>query len=315
VRSSKNRIRSVFLDSIKDLLFASFLFLVIVLLGKIIDVTNFSSYPTQSIPDKIYSSLIENRGSPSRKINVKDAIIHHGERDARKVALTFDADMTPMMVSDIRSGFVAGYYDEELVNILSETKTKATLFLSGLWIEQYPDAAKKLSQNLLFELANHTYSHPGFSGECYGLTPANSIDKKNEVLKTQELLKRITGFDNTLFRFPGGCYSDEDLNLISKSGQVAVQWDVAGQDGFNPDPQNIVRNVLDNVKNGSIIVLHMNGFPNEPATAQALPIIITNIRQRGYEFVTVSELLEEKEIKLTKYLDSSSDRNKKLALR
>ena len=109
--------------------------------------------------------------------------------------------------------------------------------------------------------------------------------------KTQKLLKGILGYDNKLFRFPGGCYSEKDLDIVSSTGQVAIHWDVAGQDGFNTNTTAIVSNVVDNVKNGSIIVLHMNGYPNEPATATAIQLIISALNQQNYEFVTVSELI------------------------
>ncbi len=218
-------------------------------------------------------------------------MIFHGERSKKQVALTFDADMTPQMMQDLRSGNVASYYDKDLIDVLINNQTKATLFMSGMWIESYASAARDLSRNPLFELGNHTYSHPAFHNACYGLSQVHPDEKNYELSKTQRLLKNITGKDNKLFRFPGGCYSQRDLDIVTNTGQVAIQWDVAGQDGFNGNTAQIVANVVENVKNGSIIVLHMNGYPNEPATVHALPLIISALRAQNYEFVTVSEML------------------------
>lgn len=228
---------------------------------------------------------------PSPPPKPKEEIVFHGPTQKKQVALTFDADMTPQMKLDLQTGYVKSYFDNNLIKILEETGTKATLFLSGMWIESYRDQARSLSRNSLFELGNHTYSHPAFEGACYGLPLAENSHKNEELQKTQKLLKDLSGFDNKLFRFPGGCYSKADLEMVAKTGQTAIQWDVAGQDGFNGNTEQIISNVTDNVKNGSIIVMHMNGYPNEPATAAALPLIISILHEKGYEFVTVSELL------------------------
>lgn len=251
-----------------------------------------TSYKTIKMPfsTEVYSSITQ----PATNAEVKkkiDKIVFHGERVKKRVALTFDADMTPEMVQDLRDGKTESYYDSRLIDLLNNTGTKATLFLSGMWIEQYRDVALNLSQNSLFELANHSYSHPGFEEACYGLRSIGEKDTVHEIVKTQKLLKEITGVDNKLFRFPGGCYSQPDLETTSKIGVIPIQWDVAGQDGFNEDMVSIVANVVSSVKNGSIIVLHMNGYPNDPQTANAMPYIISSLREKGYEFVTVSELL------------------------
>jgi peptidoglycan-N-acetylglucosamine deacetylase len=224
---------------------------------------------------------------------VKEKIIFKGSDIKRAVALTFDADMTPEMIMQLEMGLVDSAYNKQVVDVLNETKTKATFFISGLWIEKYPDVTKSFAVNPLFELANHSYSHPSFEGTCYGLKLISDQEQRGEIQKTQELLKKITGTENKWFRFPGGCYSEKDLEILHEMGVTAIQWDVVGRDGFNNDAANIEENVLSQVKNGSIIVLHMNGYPNSPLTAMALPGIIKTLRDRGYEFVKISELLDE----------------------
>lgn len=262
---------------------------------------------------QVYNSVLS---SPQvvneRDLNKTEQIVFNGPRDKRRIALTFDADMTPQMKYDLETGAVASYFDWELINTLNETGTKSTLFLSGMWIESYLDEARELAKNPLFELANHSYSHPGFEGSCFGLNPVDPAEKLNELTKTQLLLKYLTGADNKLFRFPGGCYSPDDLKLLKYNNLIAIQWDTSGQDGFNNNAASVISNVLNNVRNGSIVVLHMNGYPNEPVTAKALPFIIAALRQQGYEFVTVSELLTDEkteEANLIKIVSSTLQPN------
>lgn len=221
-----------------------------------------------------------------------DEVVFHGLRDKHVVALTFDADMTPGMEEELRSGRVRSYYDPRIIDFLTRTQTKATLFLSGMWIEMYPEVTKQLAANPLFELSNHSYSHPSFSGTCYGLRQISADSDAEEIEKTQELLKQVAHVENTFFRFPGGCYSQENVEIVRKAGLRVIDWDVVGSDAFNNNAGIISQNVLNRVQNGSIVVLHMMGPPNAPRTAEALPEIVATLRERGYVFVTVSELLD-----------------------
>ena len=223
-------------------------------------------------------------------LTTEGRVILAGSRDRKVVALTFDGDMTYAMKSAVESGEVASYYDRKLFEILNQTQTKATLFLSGLFVELYPDVTRELAENPLFELSNHSYSHPTFHGSCYGL-PVSPYTDEEEIMRTEQLLKNVTGAQNNFFRFPGGCYSEEDIDIVEKSGLRVVHWDVVADDGFNNNKQAIIDKVVNNVQNGSIIVMHMNGYPNEPQTAAAMPEIVDQIRKKGYEFVTLSELL------------------------
>lgn len=218
-------------------------------------------------------------------------VIFHGDRSKKEIALTFDADMTPGMKALLDTGEVGSYYNKAVIDVLNATQTKATLFLTGMWIEAYPEATKEFASNPLFELASHSYSHPGFDGACYGLTPVSDDQDQEEIKKTQKLLQSVAGVHNTLFRFPGGCYGQNDIAAVSEDGLQVIQWDVVGQDGFNEDTGAIEKNVLNSVQNGSIIVLHMHGGTNAPMTAKALPKIIATLKERGYHFVTLSELL------------------------
>jgi Polysaccharide deacetylase len=86
----------------------------------------------------------------------------HAATNQKIVALTFDADMTPGMLRELKNGKVASWYNEKVIAALRQQQAPATLFLTGLWIETYPDATKQLAADPLFELGNHSYSHGAF---------------------------------------------------------------------------------------------------------------------------------------------------------
>lgn len=239
--------------------------------------------------------LYTERGSPydNRPISASEAatVIFHGPRDKKRIALTFDAEMTDGMRANLISGRVKSSYDKRIIDILRKTNTKATLFLTGMWIELYPNETADLSKNPLFELGSHSYSDSSYHGFCYGLRQIPSTLRIEEIGATEKLLREHAGIDNRLFRFPGGCYTPDDVKLVNEAQDTVVHWDVSGADGFNESAIQVERNVIGNVQNGSIIILHMNGDPTAPKTAEALPVIISTLKSKGFEFVKVNELL------------------------
>lgn len=249
-------------------------------------------YEPLAINTVFASEKIEQQTVVQVELPKNDHVFNYGSRDKKQVALTFDADMTPEMKDDLLSGRTKSSYNKNIVDILLSTQTKATIFASGMWVELHPEVMAELSSNPLFEFGNHSYSHPGFDGECWGLTPSADEKNQQEIQKTQELLKLYTNEDNKLFRFPGGCYSQKDLESVWSENLYVVHWDSVGSDGFNDSIENIENNVLFSAQNGSVIVLHFNGPPNSPLTDEALPKIISTLKQKGFEFVKVTELLQ-----------------------
>ena len=217
-------------------------------------------------------------------------VISHGDRSKKEIALTFDADMTPEMKNALVTKRVKSYYNEKVITTLEELNVPATLFLTGLWMEMNPTVTQKLAKNPLFELGNHTLDHKSFTNSCFGLPSVPLGQKRDEITETNALLKKVTGKNSTLFRFPGGCYSQSDLSLLLSLGVHAVMWDDVSGDSYLTRPQDVVKTTLSHVENGSIIVLHMSGGI-ATATGNALPIIIEQLKNRGYSFVTISQLL------------------------
>ena len=101
----------------------------------------------------------------------------------------------------------------------------------------------------------------------------------------------MTGKTPTYFRFPGGCSTTADRQIVASTGLRTAGWDVISGDAFEHDPQVIVRKVLASVRPGSIIVAHCIGAPNTPATAEAMSVLIPRLKSEGYRFVTMERLL------------------------
>lgn len=216
----------------------------------------------------------------------------HAATSEKIVALTFDADMTPGMLHELRSKRVASGYNEKVVATLRQEQVPATLFLTGLWIEAYSEATKALGADPLFELGNHSYSHGAFHSPCYGLFPTAESNQTAEVQKTDDLLKKYAVSYQKYFRFPGLCSDAPSTKRVEDQGYAVIGGDVDGADAFEKSPKWITSAVVAHVRPGSIVVLHLHGGPNAPQTAAALPDIITKLRSAGYSFVKVSDLLK-----------------------
>lgn len=216
----------------------------------------------------------------------------HAATNDKIVALTFDGDMTPGMLSELRSKRISSWYNEKIIEVLRHEHVPATLFLTGLWIEAYSAATKDLSADPLFELGNHSYSHGAFHSPCYHLFPIPPSKQVAEVQKTDDLLKTYAASYKKYFRFPGLCFDAASMKVVEDQGYTAVGGDVDGADAFEKSPRWVASYVLTHVRPGSIVVLHLQGGPNAPATAAALPDIIKTLRSEGYAFVKVSDLLK-----------------------
>lgn len=227
------------------------------------------------------------------RLNQTEALemIDYGSREKKQIALTFDADMTYGMKKRLTNGEVKNWYNEALKNYLVENKIPATIFITGLWAETYPQVVKELATYPFLEIGNHSYSHPSFAGYCYGLPQIFHRNADHEIIDTNLMLNKLTGKTISLFRFPGGCHSQIDLERLEKLKMLPIGWDVSSNDGFNKNTDNIVKRVLDKITNGSIVVFHFHGGRNAPKTLEALKIIVPKMQEKGFRLVTVSQLV------------------------
>jgi len=192
--------------------------------------------------------------------------IYRGSPNKMQVALTFDAT----------------YGDNQttiLLDILRRNNIKATFFLSGIWLENFPELARSIAREG-HEIGSHTYTHPHL--------PQISIDDvRNQIIRTENIIENVTGRSPYLFRPPFGEFNQEVLNTIAELGYLTIMWTIDSLDWMNPGVQAIIDRVVNNVQPGAIILMHQAAVQ----TPQALQTIITQLRNKGYSFGTVTEVL------------------------
>lgn len=209
----------------------------------------------------------------------------------RVVALTFDLDMSPGMAAALRSGAVRAWVNREALDQLRARHVAATIFMTGLWAQTYPALARELAQSGQFEIGNHSYSHPAFHLPCYGLWGSPPAGLATEVDSAQQAIRAATGVAPSYFRFPGGCLDPSVVAMVHAHGLTPVQWSLNSLDAFNGSAAQIARTVIAGVHPGDIIVMHLMGGPNAPASGAALRQILPALQAQGYRLVTVGELL------------------------
>ncbi len=217
-------------------------------------------------------------------------VFKNGPRVGGKtVALTFDADMTADEGPRAAKG--EHFDNPQLISTLRTLKVPATVFMTGRWADEYPAEARAIGRDPQFEIANHSYSHYAFTGDCYGLPTVAPDRMKADVERAYTAFKKA-GVPNAMpyFRFPGGCYDRQALKTLSAVGVTAVQWDVVSGDAFATDSDAVAQQVLEGVKPGSVVVMHCTRSA-APATERAVRMIVPELRKRGYRFVKVSQLI------------------------
>ncbi|MFD8302140.1 polysaccharide deacetylase family protein [Streptomyces sp. NPDC059690] len=217
-------------------------------------------------------------------------VFKNGPRtDGRTVALTFDADMTAD--EGARAARGERFDNPQLIATLRALRVPATVFMTGRWADEYPLQARSIGRDPLFEIANHSYSHYAFTGDCYGLPTVSEDRMRSDVERAYAAFRRAGVTDAMpYFRFPGGCYDRAALKALTPTGVTAVQWDVVSGDAFATDSDAVARQVLQGVRPGSVVVMHCTRSA-APATERAVRTIVPELRAKGYRFVKVSELI------------------------
>ena len=200
--------------------------------------------------------------------------IYHGDRSKPYVALTFDVCQKPEYPA---------WFDQGIVDVLLKYKVPATFFMGGDWMRTHPEETLLLAENPEFEMGNHSWDHPD-------LPDLSEAQISQEIIKTQDMLYKLTGRQARLFRLPSGLYNDLTLSVLAWNGLYTIQWDVeTGDPDPNIDAARMNRAVRERVQNGSIIIMHANGRGWH--TAEALPEMIEYLQNQGYTLVTVSQLI------------------------
>lgn len=217
------------------------------------------------------------RGFPQREIidlatEFPGIVYNQGPQDKKIIALTFDdgpdADTTL-----------------QVLDILKKHKVKATFFVIG----KRAEAEKKVIKRMVDEghvIGNHSWNHPDLMKLSQG-------DLNKELSQTEELIHKIAGYRMSLFRSPYGSLSRENVKQVADLGYKIIAWNVDSLDWKGLSSAEVQTNILENLRNGSIILQHSAGGPGEDlsGSVQALPVIIETLQKEGYKFVTVPELL------------------------
>lgn len=174
----------------------------------------------------------------------------------------------------------------ELLSVLKDKGVKLTFFVLGQHAKDHPEIlAQAVADG--HEIGTHGYSHTI-------LTKVNAGAVNEELDKAEQAI-RVVAPKPLLFRPPGGAFNNTILTAANQHGYSTILWSVDPTDWRRPSVGYVVNNVLDNVKPGSIVLLHDGQYPLP--TPEAIGIIIDGLRERGYELVTVSKLLEYYEVK------------------
>lgn len=189
--------------------------------------------------------------------------------EEKKIALTFDDGPHPENT-------------DKILALLKRFGITATFFVIGENIEYFPDAFKRLKDSGV-EIGNHTYSHPKLRGET-----ASSLSE--ELKRCEEVILQNGGSKPTLFRPPEGVKNQTVTAVSEKAGYQTVYWNLDTLDWTGMPSEKIERAIMENVKNGSIILCH-DYIVGGGHTVEALTRVLPRLLDEGYTFVTVSELL------------------------
>lgn len=205
----------------------------------------------------------------SRSVQLFGELVTSIETPDSVIALTFDDGPVPI-------------YTDSVLDLLRREAASATFFVTGGSVARHPDLARRILGDG-HELGNHSYSH-----ERMVFMPMDRI--RFEVEATDSLLRAAGAGATIPFRPP---YGKRLVGLpwyLWRTDRTTLLWTLEPDSWFK-DQDDMVRNVLENVRPGSIILLHVE-MPSRTEERSALTTMIRELKSRGYKFVTVSQLLE-----------------------
>ncbi|EKE01312.1 MAG: polysaccharide deacetylase [uncultured bacterium] len=196
--------------------------------------------------------------------------IEQAKTAKKVVALTFDDGPHPK-------------HTREILEILKQHDIRATFFVIGKNAQRHPDVIKEADTDGNI-ISNHSYSH-------FYLTTLSSDDIETELQKTNNLIYKTIQKYPTFFRPPYGACSDKSTQIVDRLGFTTITWNVMTDDySSRQTSERIAAYVIKHAKPGAIIGLH-DGGGNREKTVGALPIIIKALKDEGYKFLTIPELL------------------------
>ena len=186
---------------------------------------------------------------------------------------------------------------DEILDILKKEKVKATFFLTGEWVSKFPEDTKKIAREG-HEIGNHGDNHKH-------MTSLSREEQKKEIRDLHEKVRLLTGKDMELFSPPYGDYDDTVITTARENGYEPIQWSVDSLDWKEYGREAMITQTVDNknLTEGAILLLHTGTL----YTKEALPEILHRIKEKGYHFVLVSQLIYKSDF----YIDFSGKQYKK----
>lgn len=242
----------------------------LILLFKLITRRFFAAVTVSCILLTVCVSAYAAGGAPWIGFGREDNVFCGADTKERVIALTFDDGPHPR-------------YTDEILDILKEYGVKATFFTVGENAALYPEQLKRIAEEG-HEIGNHTYTHAD-------LKRIGKEKLSGELIKTEEIIKEITGCSPKVFRPPEGRCNETVVNCANERGYTTVLWTVDPRDWASPAASEVESVILKNVKCGSVILCHDYNSNKKCPTPEALRKVIPALIDQGYTFVTVSEIL------------------------
>ena len=168
---------------------------------------------------------------------------------------------------------------DKIIEVLKSNNVKATFFMVGDWVEKYPEAVKKINQEG-HEIGSHSDTHPH-------VNQLSSEENLEEIKTSSQKIEQITNKKVTLYRPPYGEYNNTVIKVANENSYIPIQWSLDTLDYTGITGNEMWNKIKDKISNGDIILMH-NGTEH---TADSLDMIIKNIKEKGFNLVTVSDLI------------------------
>lgn len=217
--------------------------------------------------------------------DVSGVITRFDPGKGKTIALTFDAC----------GGSVKGCgFDRDLIDLLRKENIPATLFINARWIAANPGLFSDLAADPLFEIANHGYAHKPLSVSgrtAYGIAGTkNSAEAAWEIEGGAEAIQKASGRRSCFFRSGTNNYDEVAVKIAGELGHRVIGCSVNGDGGATFSKEQVKKQLL-SVKPGDIVLMHMNR--PEGGTAEGVSLALGHLREMGFSFVRLSEILEE----------------------
>ncbi|MGG1555940.1 polysaccharide deacetylase family sporulation protein PdaB [Paenibacillus ferrarius] len=207
-------------------------------------------------------------------MNSEPSAIYSVQTEKKVIALTFDISW-----GEERA--------EPIVKTLKENGvSEATFFLSSPWSKAHPEIVDQIKK-AGFEIGSHGNDFTNYS-------KLDDEEIRKQISTAHSILTELIGKEPSLIRLPNGDFDKRVLRIADDMGYSVIQWDTDSQDWLNKGVDTLINRVVNKAHPGDIVLLHASDASLQ--TNEALPVIIKQLRDKGYQFVTVSDLIKQTEV-------------------